>query len=122
MSQATDAAAVLTAINAQFSTKRAYELGDPALASLTVDHILVQVSRRYVAERRASGEVTMPGHYVAVRYIAKSPANLALLREKTTVALEDRILPGDVGPFSFESSKVEGVDEGWLVEADTFTY
>lgn len=126
--KSTDAAAILAAINAKFSTKRAYEHGDPALPSLTTYHVLVMVFRRYVPERRASGEVTMPGGRVVTRYIvpiqglASPMTALRLLRDQTAAALEDQILPGDVGPFTFESADVVDEDEGWLVQQDTWTY
>lgn len=122
MSLATDAAAVIAAIDAQFTTKRAYELGDPALASLTTDYIVVLVFRRYVPGRRASGEVTLPGGRVVTRYVAKRAGNLRVLRERTTTALEDRILAGDVGPFVFENSGTVDQDGDWLVDSDNWTY
>lgn len=122
MTQATAAAAIIAAINARFATRRAYELTDPAVPSLTVDHILVTVSRRYVAERRASGEVTSPGGRTQTRYVAKTTGNLYALRAKVTEALEAQILAGDVGPFSFEAEDAPAMDDGWLTAADDWTF
>lgn len=122
MSASTDAAAILAAINATFTTPRAYELGDPGLATLTTDHIVVMVFRRFVPEKNAAGEVPIHGGRVVTRYIAKTPANVRVLRDRTTQALEDQILTGGVGPFTFESSDTADQDGAWLVESDTWTF
>lgn len=122
MTQATAAAAVIAAINAQFSGPRAYDMSDPAVKTLATDHVLVTVSRRYVPDRRESGEVTMPGGRVMTRYVARTVGNVYELRRRTTAALEDQILPGDVGPFTFESDETPGPDEGWVSGADVWIY
>lgn len=122
MTQATDAAAVIAAVNAKFASVRAYDMSDPDASALTTDHILVSVTRRYVADRQASGEVTIPGGRVVTRYVAKTIGNLYVLRQRVTEALEDVILPGGVGPFVFETSDPPGPDDGWISAADTWTY
>lgn len=120
MSQASETAAICAAINAQFSASTPAVRPDQA-ATLTTDHIIVYVSRRYVADRRASGEVTMPGGRVLTRYVSKSAANLSNSQAKTRAALEDRAV-GDLGPFVFETEDpiVEG--DGWWSAADVWTY
>ena len=115
------ATAVLAAINAQFSTVRAYELTDPAVKALTTDHVLVVTARRFVPDRLASGEVTVPGGRVVTRYVAKTAGNVRNLRAKTAAALEDRIL-GGIGPFVFESEDAPDMDGGWVVATDTWTH
>ena len=127
MTQADDLAAVLAAINARYpSKKRAYSFGDPAVRSLTSGHILVLVSRRYVQPTRSSGEVPLPGGRVFTRYVGTSEADVLAFRSATTAALEGQILPGDIGPFSFESEdemddEVDG-STTWWTAATTWTY
>lgn len=122
MTFADTAEAIIAAINAKFTTPRAYDMSDPAVKALSTDHVLVTTSRRYVEGRRDSGEVTMPGGRVMTRYVAKTVGNLYAMRDRTTEALEDRILPGGFGPFVFESSDDPAPDDGWLSAADVWTY
>ena len=122
MSEASAAAAIIAAINAQFTTVRAYDMSDPAVKALSTDHVLVTVSRRYVDGRLVSGEVSVPGGRVMTRYVAKTVGNVYNLRDKTAQALENRILTGDVGPFVFESADAPEPDDGWLSAADVWTY
>lgn len=127
MSQANDLATVLAAINAKYPTKkRAYSFGDLAVKSLTSGHILVLVDRRYVPERLLSGEVPLPGGRVFTRYVGTSEADVYAFRAATTAALEDQILAGGLGPFTFEASdsiddEVDG-STTWLTAADTWTF
>jgi len=127
VSQSDDLAAVLAAINARYpSKKRAYSFGDPAVKSLTSGHILVLVDRRFVPERLLSGEVPLPGGRVFARYVGTSEADVYAFRAATAAALEDQILPGGLGPFTFEGSdslddEVDG-STTWFTAADTFTY
>lgn len=121
MSTADDTAAILAAINAKFTSRRAYEFGDPLARTLTTDHILVAHGRRFVPTRRASNEVSLPGGRTVTRYVAKTTGNLAAFRDRVTAALEDQILPGDLGPFAFEGAGNVDDDEGWLVADDTWT-
>lgn len=120
MSGATDAAAIKTAIDAKFTTPRVVDLA--GAKSATKDYILLFVSRRYVADRLGSGEVTIPGGRVVVRYVCLAEANVSVMRDRARAALEDVILPGGVGPFVFESETLTDDDGTWFVGADTFTY
>lgn len=117
-------AAVIAAINAQFTSTRAYLFGDTAVPTLTTDHILVLVTRRYVPERRASGEVTIPGGRVVTRYVSKRADNIPTLVAKTAAALEDKILAfdgGEIGPLVFETHDPVAPDDTWSVATDTWT-
>lgn len=127
MSQADDLAAVLAAINAKYPSRtRAYSFGDAAVKSLSSGHILVLVDRRFVPDRLMSGEVPLPGGRVFTRYVGTSEADVYAFRAATASALEDKILPGGLGPFSFEGSDSidDEVDSGttWFTAADTWTY
>lgn len=116
--------AILAAINAPYSSQRAYIFGDLRVPTLTTNHILVLVTRRYVPERLASGEVTIPGGRVVTRYIAKRGDNIPPLVAATKAALEDQILTfvgGEIGPFVFESHDPVTADETWFVATDTWT-
>lgn len=122
MTQASETAAICAAINAQFS------LSDPAVApadatALTGDHIIVFASRRFVADRLASGEVTIPGGRVLTRYVSKVGANVSNMQAKARAALEDQIIAGGLGPFTFEAEDVLDDDaDGYWTAADVWTY
>lgn len=120
MSQASETAAICAAINAQFSASKPAVRPDQA-ATLTTDHIIVFVSRRYVAERLGSGEVPIWGGRVMTRYVSKSAANLSNSQAKTRTALEDR-MAGAFGPFTFETEDPIAEGDGWWSAADVWTY
>lgn len=119
MSQATEAAAIRAAIDAQFTIARTLDLADAK--NTGTDHILVFVSRRYVDDKHASGEVTIPGGRVVTRYVALKESNVSVMRERTAAALEDRIISG-LGPFTFESGDDIDTDDKWFVSEDVWTY
>jgi hypothetical protein len=118
--------AILAAINAQFTTTRAYLYGDPVIPSLTTDHILVSVTRRYTEGRMVSGDERVRGGRVTTRYVSKRADNIYPLRKAVESALEAETLPlspsGEVGPFVFESSEPPGPDDGWVTGDDFWTY
>ena len=116
----TDAAAITAAINAKFATAPVLTLKQAATA--TTDHILLFISRRYVADRLASGEVTIIGWRVLTRYVCKTEGNVDVFRARVRAALEDQILTGDVGPFTFETENTTTQDGDWLVSSDSWTY
>lgn len=124
MSEATDAAAIIAAINAQFSSPHAVEISDaPAQDG---DHIVVFVSRRFVDGRMASGTPRIRGGRVITRYIGRRLKNVREMRLRTTAALESQTLAGDVGPFVYETEaeelRFDTEDGGWFVTADAWTY
>lgn len=122
MSAATTA--ITDAINAKFASPVVLTFKQSQTA--TKDHVVLFVSRRYVADQLASGEVTIPGSRVVTRYVCLTEANLDVYRDRVKAALEDQILTGGVGPFVFESADVGdlepsgGVD--YYVAADTWTF
>ena len=126
MSEQDTLAAVIAAINAQFSSTRAYDFADPKAKTLTSGHILVTVTRRFVQPSRASGEVPLPGGRAYTRYVGRSASDVYALRSATAAALEAQVLTGDVGPFVFETASDinDEVDGGttYYVSDDTFTY
>lgn len=120
----TDSATITAAINAKFTTPPVMTFKQSQTA--TEDHIVIFVSRRYVADRLSSGEVTIPGGRVATRYVCLTEANLDVYRDRVKAALEDQILAGGVGPFTFESADQVSLEPSggvdWFISADTFTY
>lgn len=101
-------AAITTAINAKFATAPVKTLKQAQTA--TSDYIVLFVSRRYVADRYVSGEVTIPGGRVTVRCVCMTEANLEVYRARVQSALENQILPDDVGPFVFETETDTALD------------
>ena len=130
MTENEQAAAILAAINAAITPAVAYEYGKvPGTNGNTgtepTSYMVVAISRRYVPERRASGEVTVPGGRLSTRYIAKSVVNGREMRRRTAAVIEDKILTatgGDVGPFVFESGDPFQPDETYQVATDLFTF
>ena len=124
MSQETDAAAIIAAINAQFSTPRAFDLDDAK--TQTENHVIVFVLRRYVDGKMSDGSASARGGRVVTRYVGKSVGDVRNMRERTTSALEEKTLSGDVGPFSFEleqeSLTFDSDDGGWFVAADSWVF
>lgn len=116
--------AIVAAINAKFASPAVLTLAQSKAA--TKDYINVFVTRRYVADRRASGEVTMPGSRVVVRCVCKTEANLDVFRARVAAALEDQILAGDIGPFVFETEDLVDPDEAdatdWYLSESAWTF
>jgi hypothetical protein len=123
VSQETDAADILAAINAQFTTPRAFELDDAK--TQTGNHVVVFVARRYVDGSMVDGTARIAGGRVVTRYVGRTVGDVHTLRTKTTAALEDKFL-ASVGPFSFEAEQesltFDTDDGGWYVAADSFIY
>lgn len=85
----------------------------------------VSITRRFVNSNRGSGEVSVSGYRVQVRYAAKATNDARNMRALTTATLEDKILgsgASEVGPFCFESSQAIGPDDGYQSGSDTFTF
>lgn len=123
MSQESDATAVIAAINAQFSTPRAFEIDDAR--TQTGNHIIVFLSRRYMDGAMSDGSASSFGGRVVTRYVAASVGDLRNMRDKTTAALEEKSASG-VGPFAFEAEQeslaFDADSGGWYVAADSWVY
>lgn len=117
--------AIAAAINTKFATPPVLTLAQAKAA--TTDYINVFVARRYVAGRRASGEVTMPGSRAVIRCVCKTEANLDVFRGRVAAALEDQILASDVGPLVFETEDFVDPDlvdatGDWYLSESTWTF
>jgi hypothetical protein len=131
VTESEQAAAIFAALNAALAPRSvAYEYGKvPGSNGNTgtePDHyVVVDISRRYVPERRASGEVMLPGGRVGTRYIGKNAADVRAMRAKVTAALEDQIIvtdAGEIGPFTFESADPMRTDAAFQVAEDLWTF
>ena len=130
MTENEQAAAIMAALNAALAPAVAYEYGKVPGAggnagTEPAKYVLVDISRRYVPGRRASGEVTLPGGRLGTRYVARSSSDLRNMRRLVTATLEDKILTtaaGEVGPFVFESADPARPDEAFQVADDAWTF
>lgn len=113
--------AIKTAVDAKFTAPRVLDLDEAA--AVTTDHIVLWVSRRYTADQMLSGEVRAKGGRIVIRSVCKSPDNVRVFRERIEAALESKTLPGDIGPFVFESeTDVNDEDDPWFVGSTSYTY
>lgn len=123
MSQETDAAQIIAAINAKFTAPYAFELDDAK--TQTGNHVIVFVGRRYVEGTMIGGSARVTGGRVVTRYVGRYVSDVRDMRAKTTAALEDQFL-ASVGPFSFEAEQeslaFDADDGGWYVAADSWLY
>lgn len=130
MTETEQAAAILAALNDALAPAVAYELSKVPGASGNAGtepakYAVVSIARRYTDSRRGSGEVSLNGYRLTVRYIAKSIGDARTMRARGTAALEDQIIvadAGEIGPFVFESSDAFRPDEGYQVGDDAFTF
>lgn len=113
--------AIKTAVDAKFTNPRVLDLDEAAAA--TTDHIVLWVARRYTADRMISGDVRVKGGRIVIRSVCKTADNVRVFRERIEAALESVTLPGDIGPFVFESqTDINDEDDPWFVGSDTYTF
>lgn len=116
------ATTIIAALNTAYPAQvNAYDWDDVP-AEHPARYTQVDVSRRFVPERRLGGDVMVPGSRLVTRYSARSVSDLREIRRLTMTALEGVILSGDVGPFVFESEDPMQTDDGWLTAADAWTF
>lgn len=130
VTEKSDATLVLAALNAALTPAAAYEYdkvpgSNGNSGSRPNKYVVVDLSRRYVEKRSASGEVTVSGGRLGVRYVAKSTNDARNMRALATATLEDQILSadlGEIGPFVFESSEPIAPDDELMSGYDVFTF
>lgn len=130
MNESEQAAAILVALNAALEPAAAYEYSkvpgsNGNAGTEPAKYVVIDLSRRYVDKRLASGEVSVSGYRLGVRYVAKATNDARNMRRIVTGVLEDQILTtddGEVGPFVFESAEALRPDEGYQVALDVFTF
>ena len=119
-----DTSDITAAINAKFANPVVITLTQAKTA--TTDYIVIFLSRRYVADRYVSGEVTIPGGRVVVRCVCSKEANVDVFRARVAAALENQILPSGLGPFVFETEDVtdpnSDLGSSWFVSNSSWTY
>lgn len=118
------ATAVIAAINAKFTTPRAYEL-DSVPAVRPAQYIEVTVSRRFVdGTPRYDGSKSWKGVRITTRAVAQTVTNARLLHTKTTEALEDVFLAvggATTTPVQFETETPIAEDDGWYSGVTSWT-
>lgn len=118
------AATILAALNAALAPVRAYDY-DEVPDSPPTKYVLIDLTRRYVDKRLASGEVSVQGGRLGTHYAAKSVSDARELQRRVRVTLEDVLLPsgGDyVGPFVFQTESPIVPDDKWFAGSDTWTF
>lgn len=120
-----NATAVLAAINAQFTSARAYELDDVP-AGRPADYIEVTISRRFGGALKMGGSMDITGYRVTVRAVSQTAvSNVRNSLEKSRAALEfKRLTVGDqtTTPIQFETEDPAAYDDGWFSGLLAFTY
>jgi hypothetical protein len=115
------AQAVLTALNGVLGNAEAYDI-DAVPAERPRRYVVIDVTRRWVPDQLVSGEVTIPGGFLTTEYHARSVYDVREMRRITTAALEDKVLAGVLGPFTFETADDVNGNDGWFDSADTWTF
>lgn len=119
------ATAVLAAINAQFTTTRAYDLADVP-SPRPAEYIEVTVSRRFGGALKQGGSMDVVGYRVTVRAVSQtSITNVRNSLEKCRAALEFKRLSiggGQTTPIQFETEDPAAPDEGWFSGLEVYTY
>lgn len=114
-------AAIKVAINAQFAAPRVLTTAEAMTA--TTDYIVVFISRRYIEGSLISGDSRVRGGRVTTRYVCRDEGNIAVFRDRTAAAIEEKFLPGADGPLKFETVEEDvKQDDGWFVSSDSWTY
>lgn len=130
MTEKEQAAAILAALNAALSPAAAYEY-DKVPGAYGNDgkrpqrYAVVDISRKFEEKRRGSGEESVSGGRVGIRYVAKSTNDARNMRVLVTAALEEQVLEseaGELGPFVFETSEAIVPDDGYQTGSDVFVF
>ena len=130
MTEEEQADAILAALNDVLTLAKAYEYDDVPGAhgnegTRPGRYVVIDVTRRYEEKRLGSGEVSVVGGRVGVRYAAKSTNDARNMRTLATAVLEDQILTtdaGEIGPFVHETSEAILPADGYQSGADVFTF
>lgn len=117
--------AALAAINAQFSTERAYDLEDVP-NKRPDDYLEVSLSRRFGGNLKQGGSMDVVGYRLTVRAVSQSSVtNVRNSLEKAREALEFvRLTVGSstTTPIQFETEDPADYDKGWFSGLLAFTF
>ncbi len=117
--------AALAAINAQFSTPRAYSLSDVP-ATRPPEYVTALLIRRPGARLNAGGSTGIVGYRLRVRAVSQaSDSNVRNSLEKCRAALEfKRLTVGgkSTTPIQFETEDDVSGDDGWFAAYDDYTF
>lgn len=116
------ATTILAALNVTLGDADAYEI-DEVPTERPERYVAIDITRRWVPGRRFGSKVMLPGYFLTTEYHARNVHDVRSMREKAMAALEDVVLSGDLGPFSFAAaSEISNRDGGWFDSADTWTF
>lgn len=110
-------AAIAAAVPASVEVYDLDEIPSPA----PVRHVQIELNRRFVDVRGFGGWVEVPGYDLTTRCHAETLTNVRTMRAQVTAALENQILPGDIGPCVFRIGEPEGDDDTGWVGSDFWT-
>lgn len=116
-------AALNTAMSSLNGAPKALDFDENPIGAAA--YVRVDLSRRFVIERRFGGDVPVPGGRLTLRYVARNIYNARALRKACTAALEGQTLAvgSDDISFMFEvEDPIEQDDAGFWTGADTFTF
>lgn len=130
MTEKEQATLILAALNAALAPAVAYDYDKVPGAygnagTRPSQYAVIDITLKYGDKRRASGEVSVDGYRIGVRYVAKATNNARNMRALTLATLRDKILTADgaeVGPFVFESAEAIVPDDGYQSGSDVFTF
>lgn len=125
VSAQTNATAVLAAINAQFTSTRAYDL-DAVPTPRPSEYVEVTVSRRFGGTQTLAARSSLVGYRVTCRAVSHvKVANVRNALEKCRTALEyQRLTVGteQTTPIQFETEDPAAYDDGWFSGLASFTF
>lgn len=117
--------AVLAAINAQFSSTRAYDL-DKVPSPRPAEYIEVTISRRFGGNLNMGGSMSVVGYRATCRAVSQtSVSNARNSLEKCRAALEFKrlVVAGkSTTPIQFETEDPAAYDDGWFSGLLSFAY
>lgn len=117
--------AILTALNAALSPRKAYEL-DQVSTTRPAQYVEVTLARRFGGERRASAGLGLTSYRITVAAVSQTTvSSVRSDLEKCRAALEFARLSvgGEVStPIQFETNDDADYGAGWFAEYMAFTY
>lgn len=125
MTAQTTMTAALAAINAEFTTTRAYDLEDVP-NDRPADYLEVSLSRRFGGNLKQGGSMDVVGYRLTVRAVSQhSVSNVRHSLDKAREALEFvRLTIGasTTTPIQFETEDPADYDKGWFSGLLAFTF
>lgn len=130
MTEKDQATSILAALNAALDPTVAYDLDKvPGVngnaGTRPTKFATISISEKYEGKRRGSGETSVEGFRIVVRYAAKSTNDARNMRALTKATLSEKTVgsgANEIGPFVFQSSQAIAPDDGYQSGSDTYTF